>query len=804
MRRVLVFALVCASAFPGMRAAADARAPADAGPPAATSVRPGENVALGHSYTLTPPPNYSVAVAAGDSTNLTDGVYVNAAIAPGSVVWNGARAVRIDLDLGAGRCGPDGAGCPAIGEIFFQVLERPRGGVFCPRRVVFEVSDDGAAFHRVREIDRPDDCSIPNSVCSLRGGKESGKGGPDSGDDYIVTSGPLETRGSHVRLTIEPTQFLSIDEVEVRAGTDPALTNYLPETDFEGALASLGPDWRVFPGGPWDVVNARSLPPKGAQDAVEVRLALAGGETGVAALRITNPRAAPLALTTEISPLQGPGEAQLPGPAIRVRQAIDVDTALFEPRADALVSLRHSPARLGAKSIGHLFLEAAVPPGQSAGLYRGTLRLTGGEVAKAIPIVLQVRSFTLTPRRDLRLKFFDWSYAIPENEPYSPGRLADERAALRTEYGENAEVNYLIPRPSWRGKRIQTPDFRAFGEDLKRQESYSGLHILFIDCKNADILHFQGHACYPSRQWNAAFAFWMDSIRTFMESQGIPPDRYAVYPMDEAGKGIDLPCFGKDCAVCKETDRDQFDVIRDVASIAHEAGLRVFLNPLETGQVEGNGLQSLIGKVDIFCIPGSYYDWERACMEPERFSPVGRFYHDRRAAGQQIFTYGASLSQNNAPPLAGRRIAWRLFRSGLGGYGYWAMYSVRKKGDSRTSLWDPFDEQQGQSYYDWGTIYLTRRDDPRAPEGLPDDEPIIPSRRLAAMRQGIEDYRYLDRLRQLLDARKNGADTSGPQAVLKQAVDDVLNNPDDPAAFDRAREKVAGAIEALLREPARN
>jgi hypothetical protein len=132
------------------------------------------------------------------------------------------------------------------------------------------------------------------------------------------------------------------------------------------------------------------------------------------------------------------------------------------------------------------------------------------------------------------------------------------------------------------------------------------------------------------------------------------------------------------------------------------------------------------------------------------------------------------------------------------------MYSVRKKGDSRTSLWDPFDEQQGQSYYDWGTIYLTRRDDPRAPEGLPDDEPIIPSRRLAAMRQGIEDYRYLDRLRQLLDARKNGADTSGPQAVLKQAVDDVLNNPDDPAAFDRAREKVAGAIEALLREPARN
>jgi hypothetical protein len=807
VRRVLPFVLVCVSALPGGRAAADAGAVADAGPPAATSVRPGENLAFGRTYTLSPPPNHSVGIAAGDSTNLTDGAYVGAEIVPGSVVWRGAAAVRIDLDLGTDGCAADGKGCAAIGEIFFQVLERPRGGIFCPRRVVFEVSDDGVVYHKVRELRRPDDCVIPNPVCSLRGGRESGRGGPEFQANYIVTSGPLGTRGAHVRLTIEPTPFLSIDEVEVRAGNDPTLTNDLPEIDFESALGALGPDWRVFPGGPWDVANARTLPPAGVQDAVEVRFALAGGETGAAALRITNPRAAPLALTTDISPLQGPGESRLPGGAIRVRQAIDVETELFEARADALVSLRHSPARLAGKSVGHLFLEAAVPPEQAAGLYRGTLQLTGGEVVKTIPIVLQVRPFTLQPRRDLRLKFFDYSYAIPENDPYRPGGLANERAALRKEYGENADVSYLTPRPSWRGRRIQAPDFRIFGEDLKRQEAYSGLHLLFVDDSNPDVLHFQGHACYPSRQWNAAYAFWMGSIRRFMESQGIPPDRYALYLMDEPRTGSDLPCFGKDCEVCKETERDQFDVVRDAAAIAHEAGLRVFLNPAESRQVEGKGLRSLVGKVDIFCPPGNFYDWERACLDPEQLSPVGRFYRDLQAAGQTVFTYGGNLSRSSAPALPGRTIGWRLFRDRLGGYGYWAMYAVRDSGALRTSLWDPFDGEPGfrrGALHDYGTVYLTRKDDPRAPEGLPDDEAIIPSRRLAAMRQGMEDYRYLDRLQQLLEARKDRADTSGPRAILKQAVDDVLSNPDDPAAYDRARDQVAGAIEALLREPARN
>jgi hypothetical protein len=753
-----------------------------------------------------PPPNYGVPTQAGDSTNLTDGVYVEAGIVPGSVVWNGNAVVRIDIDLGGAPCGATGAGCPAIGEIFFQVLERPRGGVFCPHRVVFEVSDDGVAYHKVRELSRPDDCAIPNPVCSLRGGKESGKGGPEFQANYIVTSGPLQTRGSHVRLSIAPSQFLSIDEVEVRPGNDAALTNYLPEFDYGKTLQALGPDWRVFPEGPWEEVHSRSLPAATAQDAVEIRFALAGGETGAAALRLTNPRDAGLAIRAEVSPLQGPGEARLPATAIKVRQGIDVPTALFEPRADALVSLAKSPLRLEAKSVGHLFLEASVPPQQPQGTYRGTLQLTAGDTSKSIPIILDVRPFTLTPRRDLPFKFFDWSYSIPENNPYVPGRYADERAALRAAYGENAEVNYFTPVPAWKGKKIQTPDFRTLADDLKRQ-SYSSLHLFFLNGAAPEILHFQGNACYPSKAWNAAYAFWMQSIRTFMDARKIPPEQYAIYLLDESRTETSLPCFGKDCSVCKETDRDQFDFVRDAASIAHEAGLRVFLNPLEWGKVEGKGLQSLVGKVDIWSPPASYPFWKEICMDPSQFSAMGQFYEGRRTAGETLFTYGMGpdISQSSTPAIAGRRVAWRMFRDRISGYGYWALYAMRKNGTGLTSLWDPFDNPPAgtnTAIHDYGTIYLTRSDDPKAPGGLPDDEPIIPSRRLAALRQGIEDYRYLDLLRQLIDARKDADDAAVSRAreTLNAAVDEALKNPDDPVSFDRGRDRVAAAIGDLLQE----
>jgi hypothetical protein len=45
---------------------------------------------------------------------------------------------------------------------------------------------------------------------------------------------------------------------------------------------------------------------------------------------------------------------------------------------------------------------------------------------------------------------------------------------------------------------------------------------------------------------------------------------------------------------------------------------------------------------------------------------------------------------------------------------------------------------------------------------------------------------------------------SAPEAALRQAVDDVLASPGDPAVADRARNQVAAAIQTLLEVPARN
>jgi hypothetical protein len=785
---------------------------------------PTDDVARDRPYTMVPPPNYRAFVNQGDATDLTDGVYGEAHVKPGSVVWTGDAAVRIDIALSGTPCGPDGAGCPAIGEIFFQVLARPRNAALCPRRVVFEVSDDGVAYHGVRELTRPDNCAVPNPVCSLRGGPESGKGGPGFEGNYIVTSGPIQTRGARVRLTIEPQQSLVLDEIVVRPGKDRALTGYLPQRDFDAGLRAFGPDWRVFPSGPWDAVNARSLPAEGARDAEAIAFALAGGETGAAALRVTNPYPRAIALDVEVSSLQGPQEARLPASTIVVRQAIDVPTEMFEPRADALVTLAHAPARLAPRSVGHLFFDATVPSNQPAGTYRGTLRLTcrdcaagvpgtpeGGTAApssKTIPLALEVRPFSLPPRSELKAKFFDWSYSIPENQAWEPGAYADERAALRAAYGENADVVYLTPVPAWQGKRIKPPDFKRLDVELKR-ESYSRLHLLVMNGNIPDTLHFQGHACYPGKEWTAAYSFWVGTIREFMESRGLTPGQYALYLMDEPRVETPLGCLGENCATCKDPGRGEIDFIREAAAIVHAKGLKVFVNPTESWHTGDDGLASLAGLVDLWGVPADYFDWERSCLDPSLFPAVREFYERRQAAGDAVFAYNSQpgISRSSTPAAEARLTAWRTFRNHWAGYGYWALYAVRQERKVLTSLWEPFDDPPSAALngsHDWGTIYLTRRDDPSAPAGLPEDEGIIPSRRLAAWRQGIEDYRYLDRLQRLLDARRSARDVSAPEAALRQAVDDVLASPGDPAVADRARNQVAAAIQTLLEVPARN
>jgi hypothetical protein len=74
---------------------------------------------------------------------------------------------------------------------------------------------------------------------------------------------------------------------------------------------------------------------------------------------------------------------------------------------------------------------------------------------------------------------------------------------------------------------------------------------------------------------------------------------------------------------------------------------------------------------------------------------------------------------------------------------------------------------------------------------------MIPSRRLAGFRQGIEDLRYLTLLQISIDRYADIMDTAVQQATLDQAATDVLGSPEDLGKAHATRARISAAIETF-------
>ena len=791
------------------------------------------NVAINKPVSVYPVPNYAIE---GDPSVLTDGSDVDAVIGSGTVGW-GAKNVEIVIDLQKPGCANDHAQCQSISEIKFQVQHRDTGVVLCPARVLFEVSDDGQVFHPVSDLSRTG-CSIPNTVCSQSSGDHA----------YFITTGPIQTRGAYVRLHVEtPTPaFLFTDEVWVMDnGTDTTDTNYLPEQNFDVELDALGTNWRVFASNPWAAGNERTLPSPAA-DATAVAFKLAADETGAAGLLISNPYAYDIGLPSSVTSLTGPGGATLPASTVTIRSAIESETELFETggpsntpenRADALVSTASVPALAKARGMSHLFLEAAVPAGTASGLYQGTLYINcpgcpNGNQSKTLNLSIDVRNFTLPTRHDLGSSFYDWSYSIPGNDAFSTDPVQNAaRASIRQKYGDNGEVNYLVPIPGWNGSQMGNADFTALQNELALYPN-AKLHLLAMFLDNSNRLHFDGNACYPTggiADWDTSFGNWVNQIKTFMQGRGFTPQDYALYLVDEphvttfaTPPRTSLPGYfvcaggtndGTACSVdanctgggtCTNTicpaqpNIDTFQFLQHASSIIHAAGLKVYENVNE--YFDTTALSSLNTSIDIWSPPYGIYYYQNYCWADSLFLGAKQFYDGRKAAGATVFTYNSEppLGRNDSSPHhAGRLVPWQNFKDGFTGLGNWALYAVRSAGSGLTSLWKPWDGPQGPgSYFDWGFIYLPGNVDTQAPAGVPTDESIIPSRRFAAWRQGIEDVRYLSLLKSRI-AQYSSFNTSAYQTVLTNALNAVTGSPDDLSMPDTQRELVASAIAAM-------
>lgn len=227
-------------------------------------------------------------------------------------------------------------------------------------------------------------------------------------------------------------------------------------------------------------------------------------------------------------------------------------------------------------------------------------------------------------------------------------------------------------------------------------------------------------------------------------------------------------------------------------------------------------------RLQLFAEGGPYDFWDKATDKyglnglVDIWAPVNIVESpETQAKGGEIWTYFCTLARECAPnffidcpAIYQRSIAWYCWMYGVDGFEHW----------STTYFWrnvhkgKPMDQKWPSVPWDSRSIYYMNGDGQLVypgPEGIP-----LPSIRLENFRDGMEDYEYLFRLRELLEKYKdNTTDATlneyrqllNPETYLlykyprkiKVTLEHTLRYPDQPERVLETRQQIAMAIEDL-------
>ncbi|HOZ49712.1 MAG TPA: FG-GAP-like repeat-containing protein [Candidatus Hydrogenedentes bacterium] len=193
--------------------------------------------------------------------------------------------------------------------------------------------------------------------------------------------------------------------------------------------------------------------------------------------------------------------------------------------------------------------------------------------------------------------------------------------------------------------------------------------------------------------------------------------------------------------------------------------------------------QALFDAVDIWC----------PCINA--FDPV--ILEERKAKGDRLWFYtvwGRPGIMIEFPATDHRIMCWECWKFGAEGFLYWGTthWDLNMQSDARWPdiPWIPYNRQPGHN----GCGYLLYP----GPDGTP-----LGSIRFEVLRDGIEDYEYLFRLKELMDAKGDAvpadlrAEAEAELAIPKEVVTNHEVFTEDPQVILDARERIARLIEII-------
>ena len=776
------------------------------------------NLALGKVAVFEPAPKYRHCADAGDPIQLTDGVTAGSNWLNSSTVGWGRESVplRVTFDLGSTR---------RVAEVRVNTVGGGRANVFYPANIVAFTGDGESTVRPVGSCDSLD--LAQRRFDPLRA----------SATPHVFTIRTPGAAGRFVHLLLVPDgDFVFLDEVEIiAADEEPTEPTAPPPTIPLKDAVTLLPSARER--AMWRAAldrldNALGGSARNELNAEVAALRRAGDEASLTSFPVwteLNRRAAELRanslraitgkslLVTEADPVVALRTFDPPLPELlataekneRPRLRVETWRGEFESlsvnamntsdetvrllaaitpfrRADGSVhpsggvTLRHAHgvAAHGAGRIGDALVKwpdfgVTLAPGEAtqlflvfhdddlpAGEYAFALDLTAiGADGEEIAHEMLQGDLVVAPLKmpsKARLRTCVWSY--PERAEATKNVPAEAARDMRDHY-VNTQVMFWsssLPMPKLNVRGEVEFDFAKFDTALERYGPVD--QYLFYWGLGVNRRQLPNMGAPLSPEWKNGLRTWLNAWVARLRDRGIDYDRFAMYPFDEMipAEFVDMAKF------IKEVD----------------PRIRIYAN--SRGDEEGTELTRIAPYIDVWCF---------------RDLPVGGRMSESekkiRKSGMPVWSYDVARPAKGKPPLGYYRMQmWRAFARGDQGCGFWV---YADPGIESADAWDDLASPDGK----YSIIYGL----PGKPEGLDlSGESLVPSRRWEAWRDGVEDFEYLSRLRDGVQAaRQQGrwTEADAAQALLSRVVREVLDSSENGIAVRSARREITASILSL-------
>jgi hypothetical protein len=754
------------------------------------------DIALNKTYTLDPGGNYSGCTDAGDTTQLTDGLYTQGQFWSqlSTVGWQNGENIIVTIDL---------ASVQSISGVSFNTAAGS-ANVTWPDHIHIFVAGEDQQFYDIDDL-----VALSNT--------ENGSP-PVSG--YAVhkySTHSLQTWGRYMAIVFDAMPYYAfVDEIEVFSGNSiwvnsprngPAISNIreylfgkemtacvkqriqsdidairtktnnssisssaksyinseldavqvniptieIPYSSTFRAILPLNVDherlfkaqayyWnalgssgvRYWNSTLWGPLSHVGDPP--SSNGASVSMDMMREEYRAGAFNLSNATQSPKSITMTITGLRGGTNPSY----ITVHDVTWTDTRDNQPVAAALPTIDpvsgSYPITLKPGLTKQIWLTFH-PTSLSSGTYTGQIKLRG-DVSINIPVTFQLRNYTFPSRPALSLGGFDYSNAFPSSLVNDGNKVAVLNHLKDHFVDAPWSTRFVMPYGTYdsQGNLVTNPSTAAFDSWI----------ALWLDASRYYV--FAGTGDYigdsPNKffrgtpEFNTAVGAWITFWAGHIQAMGLLPGQFNLEPVDEPS--------GNSSAV--------EDTIIAWTNAIHYAntGIKVWVNPVYTTLAGIN--ESVVATCDILC--------PNRVIFLNNTSSYRDYFVQKQAQGKSLEFYSCNAPVRNLDPYSYYRLqAWTCWKYNAAAMHFWTFTQ-----SPLISSWNEYVLKAGGDCTPFfiGPVSVTA------------------AKYMEACREGIEDYEYFVILRGLVSQAIASGYALDPRTIQGQNLlatlpDQVLN-----------------------------